>query len=134
MFLYQLNEKQKEVFLILSDELVNSDDKLDIQELDKLELMRNEMQISATFKPRKKEELGSIKDIFSSKTSKMICLIELVGLAYIDGKFCDKEKEYLKKLCNEAGIPETKIEEVNVWVKQMLDLTYKGTELINSIK
>ena len=132
MYLFHFDQKQKETFLSLALALIESNGIIDKEEITQIHLMKNEMQIKSDYEIKRLDNLDSIVDVFHSSKSKMICLMELIGLSYIDGAFCQKEKDFIEIICNKLSIPLEKIEIADEWVNRILSETSKGYEIINS--
>lgn len=129
MFLHLLNKSQQAIFFSLSKEMIAVDGKLDQNEIAKINSFSAEIYGGNDFDLK---DLNHIKyeEVFDTEQSKMVCLIELIGLCYVDGKFCDKERDYLLALEKKMQIKETKLEILDRWVKKLVSVTAEGVELL----
>ena len=99
MWLPTLLKEQQEVFLGLAHNVVVSDGLLDPNEEGMLEEFRQEMGLSSQFESSY-TELEGIEEIFNTKRSRLIALLNLLRLSYADGAFEIEEECFflIKKL------------------------------------
>lgn len=128
MFLYKLNKIQGEKFLVLANHLASSDNIVSIKEKELISRMKYEMNINEDIIINKYDNNDTLIE-FDSYQSKIICLQELVGIAYADGVFCNDEYSFLKNISNIFHINEGKLEKINSWVQKTLKVTKEGWDL-----
>lgn len=100
MYLTLLNYEQKKVFLGLAYNISNIDGDFSESEQQMIESYCVEMDIEYSDSDAKKDLetlLSNINSIFDNKTIKIV-LFELVGIAMVDNKFDNSEREFLKKI------------------------------------
>lgn len=98
MFLAELNEKEKEVFWEIANLLIDIDGNISKFETDMLEEYKKELRMDSLVvgievKKNIDEILDDLKNM--SERRKKIVFFELLGLAYADKEYVDKEKELI---------------------------------------
>ena len=114
MFLSQLNEDNKELFLNLCGHAVMADDVVEPEEMEYLALCCHEMDIPNQL-PDISTSLNEIlKDITKSATAyeKNIIVFELILLFKYDGNYGDEEKKFMKPVLDKLGISVEKHDEM----------------------
>ena len=135
MFLYQLNLMEKMAFVQLAKEMVTIDDgKIDDQEYELISIMANEMQVAVDSVLSIEFNLKQLSEEFKSPQSKRICIVELLSLALINSEFHEKQKLLLKSLTNLFRIDNDEVNKIETWVKEIMECTKLGMELINGLE
>lgn len=135
MFLHQLSHVQKLAFLQIAIHITRADDNVDLSEIHVLSLMSREMSICLSEVMDTEFDIKDIKKmakIFDTSFSKNVCLVELIGLAYADKSYHEKEKEIINFLQFDFGIQPEKVERMEEWVKKMANLYNDGLEIIGA--
>jgi uncharacterized tellurite resistance protein B-like protein len=97
-----LNSQELGGFLVLADEIIYADGVYRDEEKEALHLLKKSVSIDDEDTPRLSGT--EARNLIRSYRSRVICLIELTGLAYVDSDFCQAEQEYLKALAEYWGI------------------------------
>lgn len=121
MFLRSLSLKQKSAFLFLANELIIADQKLDTSEKNLSNDLITEMNIDEKNLPEVKTRYDSIS-ILNTSMSRIIALIELLGIAHIDGDYCEEERKYLSDLAESLKISKEKLLYLENWVLRQISL------------
>lgn len=127
MFIDFLNKQEQEVFMSLANEIVRVDGELDKSELERIESLALRINGDSKAHIPKKPNLS----IITKKETKRIILIELIGICYIDGNYCNKERKYVNDLAEKFNIA-IDLKNIENWVSDFIKLTKKGVELINN--
>lgn len=128
MFIDFLDKEEKEVFYSLALDLVKIDDDFSDEEKEKIR----------TLSFRVLGEQGhDVEHLYTDITTlenfskKKIVLTELVLLSYIDGNYCEKEKEYIHNLAERLQVEQSVVEELEEWALDYVNQVNKGVSLIN---
>ena len=115
MFLYDLTDRQKEAFLIVGIQFIHIDGVVTIDEKKLFELMRREASVEIPPGAREFNRLELI-EAFDTDESKIILLLELLHLGYIDGEFSPPEHEFLLEFADKLGFTEDQLTTYAHWV------------------
>jgi len=127
MYLHMLCNKELDAFLRIAQELLNVDGEYSDSEKKAMDL------ILSQFNKTQENIVISLNDaisVISQQKARMISLVELVGLAYVDSSFCDKEKEFLTKLTQTWNIDKETYQHINEWVIQLVNIDLEITDLL----
>ena len=131
MFLYQFNLMEKMAFVQLAKEMVTVDDgKIDEREYGLINVMANEMQVAIESALSIEFDLEQLAGEFKSPQSKRICIAELLSLALVNSAFHEKQKLLLDSLVNLFEMDLEELNEIKAWVRESMDCSVRGTELI----
>lgn len=113
MFLAQLNDVEKDIFLKLSSALIRADGKLDEKEKLYVAEYCREMGIANYDLNIEVELFGLAEQICkgSSNTVKRIFLVELLALANADGEYAKSEKNLMVQISQKFGYGEKHLDE-----------------------
>ena len=110
MFLNQLNEDQKELFLQLCSHAVMADDVFEVDEMESIALFCHEMMIP-NHMPDMEEPFDSVLEKINETASaqqKNIMILELILLLKKDGTLDETEKYFLSTVKTELGVSNDK--------------------------
>ena len=129
MFLSQLDQGQKELLYHLAYSVVVSDGEFSAEEELSMMDMRREMALSEDLEPHYLEVKGLEKK-FLSHRSRIIAIIALTHLGYVDGAFEIEEKSYLYELCQVFNISNELFTRINNWVRRLVALHEEATNFL----
>lgn len=136
MFLANLSEQQKiQFFLIARFFALMDDGQIDDGEQNLLNSMKAEMglvSIDESQLPTSPATLERLGDIFFSKKSRKVLIIELLGIAYTHGVIDQKQKDFLVDLAKSFSFSAEELDSMEKWVVEMLHLTATGFQMVNS--
>jgi len=115
MFLGLLSDDEKTAFSHLAEKLIEADDIVVGQELDALAVLRSEMGVS-TSSSTSDVSVESLARAFTSRRSKVVALLELLGLAYSDASFSLDERSFLAVVAQEMDIDNAELQKIERWV------------------
>ncbi|MCG8883055.1 TerB family tellurite resistance protein [Tenacibaculum finnmarkense] len=127
MFIDFLTKEEQNIYLSLAIEIIKVDGKVDDKELKKIKSITQQISHSKEPISNKDYDLSTLNNSLSSKK---IILTELIGICYIDGDYCEKEKEFIKELAIKINIIDS-LEEIEEWVLCQVKQVIKGFDLIN---
>ncbi|MGI9256842.1 MAG: hypothetical protein ACR2PY_07905 [Salinispira sp.] len=124
MFLSNLSLKQKKIFLGVAKEILVVDDAtIDSKEENYLRSICQEMSIGVG------DELNvdnsELKGIFTSHEESRLILVELIALAYSNGKYHENQKKYIMEKSKCLGLKKNILDEIEKLVKQYFDIQKK---------
>lgn len=132
MFLSELSADQKRVFIELGHKLALADEILSRREQALLAAMRGEMGLDPLAPPQN-IELKNLELTFDTRKARMVAIVELLQIAYVDGNFDEEERTFLKGLARSFEIDDATFDKLNDWVARsfehenaMWDMLTKG--------
>lgn len=133
MFLNQLSEDEKELFLDLCGHAVVIDGEFEIEEMEAIARCCYEMMVP-NHMPDTEQPLGYILSELNSTASRQeinIIIIELIMLLKQDGAYEQKEIEFLNKVTEILGISEEKFEKLEKLADSYIILRNEMTDEIS---
>lgn len=127
MFIGNLNKDQQGVLLAIAQKLINVDGQVSVEEVAILEQIKlqcdNDVEaISYT------EEL--MITLFPDRRSKVSLLLEILGVAYSDTEYCNKEQNFLTSLASNLSINDEELQKLTNWVTRQLNLVQEVAVLM----
>jgi len=114
MFLAMLDPEEKQAFAVLAQRLVAADEVFEAAELRALDILWAEMGIESPEVDRRDE--SELVAVFGSRRSKVVALLELLGLAYADRDFCLDEESMITAVAHEMGLDAAELARLDRWV------------------
>lgn len=114
MFVQNLNSEQQAVLLALAEQVMDSDGtrhKTQEAVLETLKLQVNEGVTAGTV------DIMQIATLFSDYESKAALMLELIGVAYANGEFHDKERNIISAYSKLLDMNELAVNDMVEWVK-----------------
>ena len=132
MFLNSLSHQDKEYFLELAHYIMGIDGIFHEEEQNIFNSYKYECQM-VDYEVPKQNNVQQIIEYFkqSSDQIKRILIIELFGIALVDGKFCESEQKFFHELAEHFGIDENDLNTFHKWVTTMNQVVDVGYKLIN---
>ena len=133
MFLNQLSEDEKELFLDLCGHAVVIDGEFEIEEMEAIARCCYEMMVP-NHMPDTEQPLGYILSELNSTASRQeinIIIIELIMLLKQDGAYEQKEIEFLNKVTEILGVSEEKFEKLEKFADSYIILRNEMTDEIS---
>lgn len=127
MFLSRLDVKQQGIFLYYGEKIIATDGNIDVREEQMLAHLRSQM--SPTIKPHNSADLSSD---FPTSSSKAAFMLELLGLAYADGQYDVREKDYVATIADKVGITKELLADMEAWVVRQLSLAREAEEFMEA--
>lgn len=129
MFLAMLNETQKKAFLALAAQYVTEDGLVQRGEMGWMDGLKREMGMSQRTKigAEPPEELFPV---FDGHTSKVIVMLEIIRLGYVDGDFSAAENAFVAKMAAAFGFSREFVLLLNNWAARHAALTREAVDLM----
>jgi len=126
VFVHYLNERQQAALLHYAREVMVADSAIDPEESLQMEVLRGQMR------PGVQSEAVSLKqlcDLFSDRPSRVILLMELLGMGYADQELVARESKMINEI---AGIlmDTDALQAIESWVRRQLSLLKEAQELM----
>ena len=131
MWLSSLSDDQRHALLRLAHNVVVSDGLLDPNEEGMLDEFRREMDINLTGEVEYME-LDGIGEIFDSRRSRIIALLNLLKLSYADGAFEIEEECLLKEISQTFAVDDAEFLLLDNWVKRLTTLEAEAESLMQN--
>ena len=128
MFIEYLNKEEKEVFFSLALDLVRVDDAFSLDEKEKIK------QLSLRILGEEGHDVEHLYNDLSTLenlSKKKIVLMELVGLCYVDGDYCESEKKFIHEVAEKMEVNNVILKDIENWTLGLVNHMNKGIELIN---
>ncbi len=131
MWLSALQPEQRKALLGLAHNVIVSDGLLDPNEEGMLDQFKREMDLHPSVEADYLE-LDGIEQIFSSRKSRVIALLNLIRLSYADGAFEIEEECLLKEISRTFEMSDDEFMLLDNWVRRLLALEDEARSLMSS--
>ena len=128
MWLSSLSNNQRHALLRLAHNVIVSDGLLDPNEEDMLFELKREMALSDVGE-LEYLELDGIQNVFQDRRSRIIVVINLLKLSYVDGAFEIEEECLLKEIARTFDITDQDFLLLDNWVRRLTALEDEVTAL-----
>ena len=128
MWLSNLSKDQHQALIRLAHNVIVSDGLLDPNEEGMFDLMKKEMGIENS-EEVEYLSLAGIETIFPDRKTRIIVLINLIRIGYVDGAFEIEEECLLRDLANSFDIELDEFELLDNWVKRLVGLEREAQAL-----
>ena len=128
MWLSSLSNDQRHALLRLAHNVIVSDGLLDPNEEDMLFELKREMALSDVGEVEYLE-LDGIQNVFQDRRSRIIVVINLLKLSYVDGAFEIEEECLLKEIAKTFDITDQDFLLLDNWVRRLTALEDEVTAL-----
>ncbi|MCZ6642691.1 MAG: hypothetical protein O7F71_14020 [Gammaproteobacteria bacterium] len=123
--------EQREALLGLAHNVVVSDGLLDPNEEGMMDEFKREMELNPALESEYLE-LDGIEQTFDNRKSRMIAVLNLLRLSYVDGAFDIEEECLLKEISEAFGISNDEFMLLDNWVRRLLALETEARDLMGS--
>ena len=131
MWLTSLEPEQRKALLGLAHNVIVSDGLLDPNEEGMLDQFKREMDLNPELESDYLE-LDGIDEIFASRQSRVIALLNLIRLSYADGAFEIEEECLLKEIGRTFQVSNEEFMLLDNWVRRLLALEDEARSLMAS--
>ena len=131
MWLSSLSTEQREALMGLAHNVVVSDGLLDPNEEGMLDEFKQEMELKQV--NVEYMELSGIEDIFDSRKSRVVALVNLLRLGYADGAFEIEEECLLREVCKAFQLPDEQFLLLENWVRRLILLEEEARSLMRDV-
>ncbi len=129
MWLSSLTPAQREALLGLAHNVTVSDGLLDPNEEQMMDDFKREMDLRPEVTPDY-IEIDGIEKVFDSHRSRVIALLNLLRLSYVDGAFEIEEECLLTEIAEAFEVPRDEFLLLNNWVKRLVSLESEARRLM----
>ena len=129
MWLSSLTADQRKALLGLAHNVVVSDGLIDPNEEGMMDEFKREMELSPATESEYLE-LDGIEQTFDSRKSRLIALLNLLRLSYVDGAFEIEEECLLKEISEAFGVSSDEFMLLDNWVRRLLSLEREAQDLM----
>lgn len=130
MFLNKLDQKSKEVFLLLAYHVARSDESLSDVEETLISGYRKEMNIPDVEYSHENFVLTECISQVTDKVCQKVILMELLAIVYTDNLMHPAEKEIIDTIVDTWNINSSLVVVFGEWAKGMLSLYVQGEALL----
>ncbi|MEM7099774.1 MAG: TerB family tellurite resistance protein [Pseudomonadota bacterium] len=129
MWLESLSDTQRHTLLRLAHNVVVSDGILDPNEEGMMNEFRREMELNALEEPEY-IEIDGVDQVFDTRQSRIIALLNLLKLSYADGAFEIEEECLLKEISQAFGLPDAEFQLLDNWIRRLNALEAEALDLM----
>ncbi|HTV17926.1 MAG TPA: TerB family tellurite resistance protein [Polyangiaceae bacterium] len=129
MFLHLLKGPEREAFAGLAKHLVGADEDESVAEARALSAMDVELGLSVASVPAA-SPTPDLLATFESPTARAAVVLELLGLAYVDGHYHPNETQLIESIAAELGVSERRLGQMEDWVQREMSLVTEAEQLI----
>ena len=127
MFIQYLTERQQSALLHYAYEIMRADSSADAREMNQLDVLRAQVQPGVQAEDVAIEELP---ELFDDRMSRIVLLLEVIGMGYADEKFHPQESDLIDKVAGALAIDEDEVLNIVSWVKRQLLLVKEAHRLM----
>ncbi|MDA1077301.1 MAG: hypothetical protein O3A63_21520 [Proteobacteria bacterium] len=131
MWLSSLSSTQRDALLGLAHNVVVSDGLLDPNEESMIDEFRREMELNLN-EESEYLELEGIDGIFDTRKARVIALLNLLRLSYVDGAFEIEEECLLKEVSSAFGLADDEFLLLDNWVRRLISLEEEAHRLMGT--
>lgn len=114
MFLHELTAEQQRAFLVLARQVIAADDRLALQEVERLEALYRETGLPAET-AHAPDVVGDLNYMFDTLRTRAVALLELLLVAHTDGEYEGREQAALDHVAEAMGVPEALWTDLQGW-------------------
>jgi len=118
MWLSSLSKKQRQALIGLAHNVVVSDGVLDPNEEMMIDEFKREMALNPELQPEYLS-LEGMEEVFDNRRARIIAILNLLRLSYVDGAFEIEEECLLRDLSRRFSIDDGEFLLLDNWVKRM---------------
>jgi len=129
MFLHMLNDDQKRAFAALALKMTAADGTMVGRETAKLRSLAGEMNLDLA----DWDKAGGVAELasaFTDRRSKVVALLELLGLAYSDTSYQGIEESLVDEVARAMNLSDDDLKRLETWVGQHVDHVRKAFALM----
>jgi len=120
MFLHMLNEDQKRAFAALALKMTGADGAVVGREAAKLRALAGEMNLEIEGWDSS-ASTGQLAAVFTDRRSKVVALLELLGIAYSDTTFQAAERSIVSEVARAMSVSGDDLKRLEAWVGDHVD-------------
>ncbi len=116
MFLHELRPEQRRAFLVLARQVIDADNRLAIQEVERLDRLYVEAGVG-TETAEAPNGVGDLNLLFGSERSRVVVLLDLLLVAYADGQLHPREIDALRSVAARLDVDAGTFSEAVDWAR-----------------
>ncbi len=128
MFLHELSPEQRRAFLVLARGVIDADNRLAIQEVERLDRLYVEAGVPAEMAGAP-SSAGDLNLLFGTDRSRVAVLLDLTLVAYADGRLHPSEIASLRSTAAHLGVDAGTFEAVLDWGRRHQRLVEEAATL-----
>jgi hypothetical protein len=129
MFLTLLNDDEKRAFALLAERMIAADGIVVGREAATLASYKAEMGLDPSSEGGD-QDVEQLAAVFESRRSRLVALLELIGLGYSDTSFSVTERSLVFALARTMDVEADTLVELEGWVQQHVRLIRQAMELL----
>ena len=128
MFLHDLSPEQRRAFLVLARQVIDADRRLSIQEVERLDRLYVEAGVPAEMADAP-GAVGDLNLLFPSNRARVVVVLELLLVAYSDGRLDPRETQTIRDTAARLGIDAATWEDATDWAHRYQALVAEADAL-----
>jgi hypothetical protein len=120
MFLNLLEDDEKRAFAELAEKMIDTDGIVVGREASALAALKAEMGMAGD--ESSESSIRELAWVFSSRSSKIAALLELIGLGYSDTNYSVTERSLVTQVADAMGVNADELAHIEGWVKRHVEL------------
>lgn len=132
MFLHELSPEQRRAFLVLAREVIDADNRLAIQEVERLDRLYVEAGVG-TEMAAAPNTVGDLNLLFGTPRARIVVLLDLFLMAYADSYLHASELEALRGIARRLQTDAGTFEAAADWARRHQALVEEAAHLEDSI-
>lgn len=132
MFLHELSPEQRRAFLVLARKVIDADNRLAIQEVERLDRLYVEAGMDAEMAGAP-SGVGDLNLLFGTERSRTVVLLDLLLVAYADGRLHPRETEAVRSVAARLHVDAGTFEAVLDWARRHQELVEEAEHLGSTV-
>ena len=128
MFVHELSPEQRRAFLVLARQVIDADNRLAIQEVERLDRLYVEAGVG-TEMAGAPSGVGDANLLFGTPRSRVVVLLDLLLVAYADGQLHPREVAAVRSVAAQLEVDAGTFEHALDWARRYQALVHEGEGL-----
>ncbi|WP_420455442.1 TerB family tellurite resistance protein [Rubrivirga sp.] len=128
MFLHELRPEQRRAFLVLARQVIDADNRLAIQEVERLDRLYVEAGVG-TETAGAPNGVGDLNLLFGTDRSRIVVLLDLLLVAYADGQLHPRELDAVRSVAARLEVDAGTFSEALDWARRHQALIVEAEKL-----
>jgi hypothetical protein len=114
MLLHELSREQQRAFMVLARQVVAADERLALDEVERLDLLYREMQLPAA-DADDPATAGDLNLLFPDAKGRALVVLNLLALGYGDGALDERERWAVVRIAHDLRLDDVDVAAMETW-------------------
>lgn len=128
VFIQDLDLEQRRAFLVLARRVINADNRLTLDEVERLDRLYHESGVPAEMADAP-SNAGDLNLLFGSRTSRVAVLLELLLVGCVDGRLDSREERVIRDIAAQLGVDAGTWSEARAWADRYQALMREAAQI-----